>query len=100
MGRSRPELNGDQRFRKPSTLELLLSICAYVFVVASKVVSTGCRVYGLVMKLFEQQDDKGIRRRSRTSKLMRRMKHKRERRAAKENPEHAPTYNRFKGYVL
>jgi hypothetical protein len=52
------------------------------------------------MKLFEQQDDKGIGRRSRTAKLLRRMKHKRERKAAKMDPERKATYNKFKGYVL
>jgi hypothetical protein len=52
------------------------------------------------MKLFEQQDDKGIGRRSRTAKTLCRMKHKRERKAAKLEPDRRPTYNRFKGYVL
>lgn len=52
------------------------------------------------MKLFQQQDDQGTARRARTSKLLRRMKHKRERKAARSNPEHAANYNRYCGWVL
>jgi len=51
------------------------------------------------MKLFEQEDPQTRRQTSRTSKLLRRMKHKRERRAAKADCDHVPTYNRYSGWV-
>lgn len=52
------------------------------------------------MKLFEKQDNQGLKRRSKTAKLMRRMKNKRERAAAKLNPERPATYRANKGWVL
>lgn len=52
------------------------------------------------IKLFPQQDDKGYRRKSRTAKLFRRMKHKRERMAARLNPETPANYNRYCGWEL
>lgn len=51
------------------------------------------------MKLFEQEDPDTRMRMRRITKLLRRMKHKRERRAAKENHDHVPTYNRYCGWV-
>lgn len=51
------------------------------------------------MKLFEQEDPETRKRTPRTSKLLRRMKHKRERRAAKADEYHVPTYNRHCGWV-
>lgn len=54
------------------------------------------------MKLFEKQDDQGHPqyRRPKTAKLLRRMKNKRERAEAHRNPEHPPTYGRYRGWVL
>ncbi len=52
------------------------------------------------MKLFEQQDDAGVRRKSKTAKLLRRMNHKRERAAANRDPEFPSSYNRYHGYAL
>lgn len=52
------------------------------------------------MKLFEKQDDRGTKRKSKTAKIMRRFKNKRERAMAKRNPEHAPTYRVNRGWVL
>lgn len=52
------------------------------------------------MKIFEQQDDQGLPRRSKTAKKLRRMKHKRERAKAKQDPECVPTYKKFRGYTL
>ena len=52
------------------------------------------------MRLFEQQDDRGQKRRAGTPKKLRRMKHKRERMAAKLDPERPATYKKFRGYVL
>lgn len=50
------------------------------------------------MKLYEQEDH-SIKRKSKTDKILRRFKHKAERKAAKKDPEnHVPTYNKFKGY--
>lgn len=51
------------------------------------------------MKLFEKQDDQGMKRKSRTRKIFRRMKHKRERAAAKQNPDHVSTYGKYRGWV-
>ncbi len=50
------------------------------------------------MKLFEQEDDKQSNRKNK--KIMRRMKHKRERKGAKIDPEKVPTYKKYKGWVL
>lgn len=50
------------------------------------------------VKLFEQEDKKIAKRGRRTAKLLRRMKHKRERHAAKGDPDHLPTYKRYCGW--
>ena len=58
---------------------------------------------GGIVKLFEQQDDKGSRGsgKTRTKKLLRRMKHKRERQQSKlKGDEHAPTYKKYQGWAL
>jgi len=52
------------------------------------------------MKLGEQQDDRGTKRRPKINKLRRRWKHKAERRAAKLDPETMPRYNKYSGYAL
>jgi hypothetical protein len=52
------------------------------------------------MKLFEKQDDQGLKRRSKTAKQLRRMKNKRERAAAKQDPERPASYGRYCGWAL
>lgn len=53
------------------------------------------------MKLFEQQDDKGLKKKSRTNKELRKLKHREERRAAKRKlDDHTPTYKKYHGYAL
>lgn len=51
------------------------------------------------MKLFEKQDDQGSKRKSKTAKLLRRMKNKRERKTFnKDLDEHTPTHRKNKGW--
>ena len=52
------------------------------------------------MRLYEKQDDQGLKRRSRHTKLMRAKKHRVERRRAKRDPECMPCYNKHRGWVL
>lgn len=53
------------------------------------------------MKLFQQQDDAGRhKRRPKHAKIMRRFKNKRERKAARLDPEVFPCYGKYKGWVL
>ena len=49
------------------------------------------------MKLFAQHDDKG--RRSKTRKKLRTFKNKRERLAAKLDPECQPHYGKYQGWI-
>lgn len=53
------------------------------------------------MKLFNQQDDQGFKKRkSKTAKFFRQKKHKVERLRAKKDPEAQPLYNKYHGWNL